>query len=311
MKRNDPCHCGSGKKYKKCCMDRDEKFSAMQAEETKHEEIALLSYEEVNALTTDEIIEQLQRLGVPFDEQTFLKDVERFYSAEEVSDHWFDQYSLVINGPMEDFPWFAAWVLWDRLAPRENISMEHMDDLIIKGTDYLEEGKFALACDEWWKVWEGITYRIDRRYKDFDYLDDQYSGTFSIRDFFHDLEYALLNAGSEDTAYLNKRIQFCEAFCTFFPEADEEIYHSMRRAIIDSYGELGDFDKADAECKQLAAEFPKNPWSYTVWGDLLYIHKEQDLHRAKELYEKAISLAKDKMDAEMNEERLIDLKQEL
>ena len=22
--RNDPCHCGSGKKYKKCCLDRDE-----------------------------------------------------------------------------------------------------------------------------------------------------------------------------------------------------------------------------------------------------------------------------------------------
>jgi len=23
-KRNDSCHCGSGKKYKNCCMDKDE-----------------------------------------------------------------------------------------------------------------------------------------------------------------------------------------------------------------------------------------------------------------------------------------------
>ncbi len=23
--RNDPCHCGSGKKYKKCCLEKDEK----------------------------------------------------------------------------------------------------------------------------------------------------------------------------------------------------------------------------------------------------------------------------------------------
>ena len=23
--RNDPCPCGSGKKYKKCCLDKDEK----------------------------------------------------------------------------------------------------------------------------------------------------------------------------------------------------------------------------------------------------------------------------------------------
>jgi hypothetical protein len=22
--RNDPCHCGSGKKYKNCCLDKDE-----------------------------------------------------------------------------------------------------------------------------------------------------------------------------------------------------------------------------------------------------------------------------------------------
>lgn len=23
LKRNDPCHCGSGKKYKNCCRDKD------------------------------------------------------------------------------------------------------------------------------------------------------------------------------------------------------------------------------------------------------------------------------------------------
>jgi len=23
LKRNDPCHCGSGKKYKNCCMKKD------------------------------------------------------------------------------------------------------------------------------------------------------------------------------------------------------------------------------------------------------------------------------------------------
>lgn len=23
-KRNDPCHCGSGRKYKNCCIDKDE-----------------------------------------------------------------------------------------------------------------------------------------------------------------------------------------------------------------------------------------------------------------------------------------------
>ena len=31
--RNDPCHCGSGRKYKQCCLDTDEKAaSAARAE---------------------------------------------------------------------------------------------------------------------------------------------------------------------------------------------------------------------------------------------------------------------------------------
>ncbi|MDZ7807490.1 MAG: SEC-C metal-binding domain-containing protein [Gracilimonas sp.] len=25
LQRNDPCHCGSGKKYKNCCMEKDSK----------------------------------------------------------------------------------------------------------------------------------------------------------------------------------------------------------------------------------------------------------------------------------------------
>lgn len=28
--RNDPCYCGSGKKYKKCCLDKDQKMNARQ-----------------------------------------------------------------------------------------------------------------------------------------------------------------------------------------------------------------------------------------------------------------------------------------
>jgi len=29
--RNDPCHCGSGKKYKKCCLEKDEAARARES----------------------------------------------------------------------------------------------------------------------------------------------------------------------------------------------------------------------------------------------------------------------------------------
>jgi hypothetical protein len=32
--RNDPCHCGSGKKYKKCCEEKDQAKERAQVEKT-------------------------------------------------------------------------------------------------------------------------------------------------------------------------------------------------------------------------------------------------------------------------------------
>jgi hypothetical protein len=33
--RNEPCHCGSGKKYKKCCMDKDREHEIESQQSTK------------------------------------------------------------------------------------------------------------------------------------------------------------------------------------------------------------------------------------------------------------------------------------
>jgi hypothetical protein len=36
--RNDPCHCGSGKKYKRCCLEKDEAVVATAAEAAREAE---------------------------------------------------------------------------------------------------------------------------------------------------------------------------------------------------------------------------------------------------------------------------------
>ena len=35
--RNDPCHCGSGKKYKKCCMAKDESDELTQFKKSNNQ----------------------------------------------------------------------------------------------------------------------------------------------------------------------------------------------------------------------------------------------------------------------------------
>lgn len=42
LKRNDPCHCGSGRKYKKCCMNNADQQPAVVSDELSQLETEML-----------------------------------------------------------------------------------------------------------------------------------------------------------------------------------------------------------------------------------------------------------------------------
>lgn len=139
-----------------------------------------------------------------------------------------------------------------------------------------------------------------------DYLDRQYSRSFFIRNVCQDLEMELHNAGLKDNGYFEKRIVYCREFCDFFSKEDEYILHYMRRAIASSYVELGDYEQADIEFKQLLQDYPHNPWGYIAWGDIYYFGNE-NYKSARDLYNKALTIAKDEFNIKLLQERLEDL----
>lgn len=298
--RNDLCPCGSGKKYKKCCIDKDVLTIMKNSNQSIFSH--LLTYEEIDAMSTDEIIDRLSKMGIPFDQATFLKDVETYYSAEQLSESWFNKYPVKAVGREEDFPWFAAWVLWERLAPANILSMEQMNSLLEKGYDYLNEDDPISACNVWLEFWEALKYRINPNLKSLDYLDREYMGTFFISNICQDLEAELYNAGVRDASYFEKRIRYCREFCNYFPEESELIIHNMKRAIGESYAKLNKYREAELEFKKLVDEYPDNFWGYIGWGDIFADKK--DNKRARELYEKGLAIAKDESDIEVLKDRL-------
>lgn len=306
MGRNDRCHCGSGKKYKKCCLDIDQLH---QDQQNTSKIVNLLSYEEVDTFHTDEIIEQLNDLGIPFNNKQFLQDVEFYTSADEISEHWFQDYSLEITGRMEDFPWFAAWVLWVRLAPSENLSLEQISDLLMSGYEHMENDDTCAACDVFFNVWEALKYRFDPTQKDLSYIDEQYRADFNVSNFVQDFDMALGVAGIRDSEYFIKRIAYCREFIHYFPKDSSLVVHNMRRSIADSYSKLTRYDEAEEEFRQIVKDYPHNPWSYIGWADMLFMDKEDQLGHAKELYKKALDLTvgEYKYDKETIEDRLADL----
>lgn len=79
ISRNDPCPCGSGKKYKKCCIDKPKEIQVPSAE---HQE-ALAEAEEFNAISNR--VPDLVRLG-------------RLDEAEEVCHLLMDEYPHMVDG---------------------------------------------------------------------------------------------------------------------------------------------------------------------------------------------------------------------
>jgi hypothetical protein len=76
-----------------------------------------LSMDAVRDLSTEELLQQLRDFGIEIRREEFREEVEGFYSASDLADHWWEVYPVTAVGYDEDFIWMAAVVLWDRLVP--------------------------------------------------------------------------------------------------------------------------------------------------------------------------------------------------
>ena len=310
--RNDPCPCGSGTKYKKCCIDKA--LNEPEIENLGHSFKKYLEnfwkYDEVNEMSTEEIINNLKSMGIAFEKERFLEDIEKFYSAEEISNSWFETFDVTATGRDEDFPFFAVWVLWERLAPKDMLCTEQISNLIDNGYECLSENDSKSACDLWLRVWNAIKYRSKPEIKTLESIDDSFGDWHSISNLCVELEFELANAGFEDSAYYEKRIDYCKEFCEIFSEEGGPTVHNRRRAIAESYVSLRKFDEAKKALDELVKDYPNNPWSYIEYGDMYLFEDDliEDSSKAKELYNKALLVAKDETDKQIIADRLEDLK---
>lgn len=191
-------------------------------------------------------------------------------------------------------------------AQASELSMEQMSILIDKGFEHSLEKDHTGTCDIWLKVWDALKYKFKPEFKNLAFYDQQYKGSFFVSNFVRDLENELSNAGLADKIYFKKRINYCGEFLNHFPDEDESLIHNMRRAIAESYARLEDYEQAELEYKKVVQDYPGNPWSYIAWGDMYY--DKGDYQKAKELYERALTMAFDDIDKMVVRERMDDLK---
>ena len=275
--RNDPCPCGSGKKYKKCCLNGSgstvltRNLQRILQQPAVHQDRP--NFHNVGALTTEEIISRLKGFGILFEDLQFQQDVQRFLSAEELVADWFKRFTVRTSGFDDDFIWLACVILWKRLAP-DVPGADLIDDLINEGYHCLEQSDRSTRAAEikasglWLEAWDLLKQRFLPQVQSVEELDRIYQGSVTLSYWVTDLEAECYNAGRDEPDRYQKRITFCREFCQLLPDSPSIYLQEMRRAEAETYYYLNRKEEGEAAFRSLVEDYPENVWGYIGWGDV-------------------------------------------
>jgi tetratricopeptide (TPR) repeat protein len=263
-----------------------------------------------NDITPEEVINKLRSMGIEFNKKQFLKDVKAFYSADDISHHWRKKYTIFVEENWEDdFIWEAALFLWEKFAP-QIVNTEKLDDMMQEGYELIEEKKYIEGTELWLDVWEHLRKRFTPDMESISEAEVVFPGMMqSLYNWCQDVEVALENAGSEDPSFYKKRIEYCNTFCSLFPESNELIIHNMKRAEADSYFHLGETRKGDELFEKMIDDFPDSVWGYLGWGDMYGVMRLNekvpiDYKKANKIYRDGLKKVKDHNERKYLMERL-------
>lgn len=162
------------------------------------------------------------------------------------------------------------------------LKYEQIDKTIQDGYALLLEDKQLEGCDKWLEVWEDIKFLMaETRSKDVYEIDKKFDWTQSISNYVQDLEAELHNAGIDDKSFHQKRIDYCRELLQYCG-GHEPITENTRRAIAETYADLGDYETCDRLFEEWLDDDPAWGWGYIGWSDGYYL-----LSTRKKQYEKA------------------------
>jgi tetratricopeptide (TPR) repeat protein len=221
-------------------------------------------------LSDEQLLGKLRAFGLEADRAELERLCEGALSAEEVAHPLLDRCAAeATNGrPHEDWMWLCLLELWRRWWP-DRVCVEFLADKIQDGYDALERREATAGATIWLDAWSDVVRLCELTGIDsIRGFDDRFSMYQSLFNWSQDLEDALWNAGREDPELLRARIAVCEEALRRFPDESELMVENRRRAVAESYFELGETDTGEALFEQWLAADPRWGWGWIGWADL-------------------------------------------
>ena len=264
-------------------------------------------------LPDGELLAKLRSFGIDLDRSALERLCDQALSAEEIAKPLLAQLSLKAKREeLEgDWIWICLAALWQRWFPGKP-SFELLDDTMQAGYDLLASGGAPAACRTWLDAWTDVLRLLDKaQIQSIADFDDRFRGTQSLFNWMQDLEDELWNAGLEDRHFLTARIRVCEEGLRRFAGDDALLTENWRRALAESYYELGETDTAEALYREWLKTDPRWGWGWIGWSDCYRFTRTElrDLQRAEHLLREGLSTAEVRDHPDLAE-RLADLYEE-
>jgi len=335
--RNASCPCGSGKKYKKCCLGKEdpprsvtesgapalptrappsnlasrdwsaemspyvvaklfeesERFARMQRSEPERARHFYTPCK-VAALSTEEIVDRLRKLGVDATRGAYLAQAKGRTSAWALSEPWREaSLTKPLSRYDDDFLGLAACELWRRYCP-ERPSIEMLDDEMQAGYRRSMEGEGAQACAHWARVWETIRERLRPEMRTINDAVAVFSGMQSLYNWIQDYLIALRNVAVDERGYAKTGVRLCEDVLAQFPDEDELFLINFRGDMGELLCFAGEPERGERVFLELIRDYPDTASGYARLADLLGYgptpgSEPIDRQRAQQVLEEALA----------------------
>ena len=339
--RNDPCPCGSGKKYKKCCVGKnvptqpassilppgldlhpyaiakiiENPDPQIQASLSRRDRATLKqkwSPGRLAGLETDAIVTRLRELGIDGGRAAFMPLTEGHTAAWSLGERWLAGQQRPPDMQDEDFVCLAACELWKRYCP-ERPSAEMMDDWVSEGYDHLEANDNSKAADTWLLVWETVLPKLRPDMQTFRSVDPLFRISQFFGNWLQDFEMALDNAARVDRRYADIGMRVIREALGRFVGEDEYTILNYRCELGRFLFRAGRVEEGDAALQSVMRDYPHLAGGYVALADELSFgwNAPSDIPRAIALLQQALSHAVEDAAAWDVEARLDDLREEV
>ena len=169
--------------------------------------------------------------------------------------------------------------------------LELLDDKIQAGYREREHSESAGAAT-WLDAWADVLRLCDAAgARSIEGFDDRFPMTQSLYNWSQDLEEALWNAGLDDREKLLARIAVCEEALRRFRDEDQLMTENRRRALAESYFEVGKTGKAEDLFQSWLAADPRWGFGWIGWAacHVPRVGRFKNYGRAEELLRRGYS----------------------